>query len=229
LTSAEITFRWNSGNGTQQLPGASTSFATDNPTITSKTSIRATSLTGFAATITAAGGDAVQFTIEVNGVEKYWNGSAWVNSSGYSQSNDAATINTNISSLTLTQLSLIIPIVYLHSFDGSTTPEIDDMQISFNFVGSVIALNEAIIYSNLYDFDGSPIADETVSVRTKTLYGDKTVIDNDYISTTTNSEGYWEISVFFEDVQPSQLQWQILGEEFWTNFRTGINKFSDLL
>ncbi len=103
----------------------------NNPTIKPNAPIGADSLAAFSAVLAAAGNDAVKFVIDVDGTKRYWNGTAWADSSGYVQSNDPTDIDANAGSL-LSQGSLITPIAYLHSDDGSTTPELDEMELSYD-------------------------------------------------------------------------------------------------
>jgi len=90
------------------------------------------SWTSFVETITTVGSDAVKYVLSDDaGVTfKWWSGAAWVVSSGYAESNTGAEINTNIASFPITTDGMKIK-VYLHSNDGTTTPNIDNLTINF--------------------------------------------------------------------------------------------------
>lgn len=98
----------------------STKYLTTDPTLKNTTPVIATAYASFTAGTTVAGSDLVKYQIEVGGVAKYWNGSAWATSNGsYAQSSTAADINTNASTLTAGSTRIV---AVLHSADGSTTP-----------------------------------------------------------------------------------------------------------
>lgn len=88
-----------------------------------------TSLTG---TIVAGGSDAIQFVVSTDGgtTFQYWNGTAWAASSGYAESNPVATISANLMSLTVTDSFLLKG--YIHSGDGSTTPNVSNVVLSYD-------------------------------------------------------------------------------------------------
>jgi len=75
----------------------STGYSTDAQRIKPITRFRAKELISFAETATKASGTALKYTIEIDGQEKYWNGSTVVKSDGtYAQSNMADELNDNI-------------------------------------------------------------------------------------------------------------------------------------
>lgn len=166
LSPPEISFRWNSGFGTQTLPGSPASFPTDNPTIISKSFTRATLFDGFAVDFDFSGSDIVKAIIQVNADQFYHNGSAWVLSSGtYSQSNTIAEINTNISTL-ISDVSDVRPILFLHSDDGSNTPVINDYTLTYEFEGGDEAseLSFCTVFWYAFNPDGSICNDEILAV-----------------------------------------------------------------
>jgi hypothetical protein len=228
LTAAEIAFRWNTGIGTQQLPGATTAFPTDNPTIETNGLVNITKFNGLSATIVAAGGDEIRAVMNVNGIDKYWNSSAWVNSSGYSESNTIADINTNAASL-VSDLSGVAPKFFLHSNDGSTTPEILDFTMIFDFGTSLPLLNENIVYASLYDFGANPLITKNILVQATTfLFGTNSIITSDFILVPVQDNGFFEAKIYTENVEPTSLKWVIADKVINTNFLSGIRKFSEL-
>jgi len=227
LTAAEIAFRWNNGAGTQQLPGADTTFPTDNPNTLPKSGIQATSITGFTDVITETGLDSITYTILVTGVEKYWNGSAWVDSTGYPQTNSASVINANISSLALFGLNSINIKTYFHSEDGSTTPEQDSFTINYEIEPDQPIFTETIITGSLFDI-GASNPDTTITIRpVKYLYGTNSIINNIKIDVSYNS-GNFEARIFVEDEEPDELIWNFGTKEIRTGYISGNIKFSDL-
>lgn len=173
-------------------------YATTNPTIKPTAAIPMQGIFSYINSISATGSDTIKYTIEVQGIEKYWNGSLWVTSSGYTQSNTAAEINSNVSSLNLVSGYNIKPVIYFHSNDGTTTPTITSLTIEYDFwAGSVTAPNECIVWGYIYNADGDPIQNVKVNavLTNVSIYASSIQVAQDPNKTTTNSFGYWELSL----------------------------------
>lgn len=106
-------------------------YSTDSPYIEFNTANNMSSLLTFVESPIISGSDVTKYTVVVDNVSKYWNGSAWATSSGYSQSNTAAEINTNGPTLLSARSSVKIR-TYLYSDDGTTTPTVDYISYSFD-------------------------------------------------------------------------------------------------
>ena len=172
-------------------------YAQTNPTVTPTSTFGADDVSVFISTVTAAGSDAVTFVIEVSGTNMYWTGAAWAASTGYAQSNTAADINTNIDSL-LSTGSSIRPVVYLHSNDGSTTPNVDVIALTYDFFAVPPASPETIVvYGRILDIDSNPVGGCTVEC-TVDQNGDLTTnhwASKYTVQTTSNANGDWELEV----------------------------------
>lgn len=228
LNSAEITFRYNSGNGTQQIPGASTAYAIDNPTIEPANFQLVTNILSFFSTVTFLGNDKITFVLVINGIDYWWNGSIWIMSSGYAESNIYQDINDNLVSLVLPGLSSVKWKAFLHSDNGDTTPVLTDVEFTYEIESQVITLNQAVIFGVRYGLDGNPVANEIIKVNSRWLIGDDTEIDDNQIQTITNQNGEWQIIISYENDLPNFLDWYFGTKYYQTNFVPGINKFSDL-
>jgi hypothetical protein len=234
LTPAEIAFRWNSGAGTQQIPGATTSFPVDNPTLLTINEIRATSFTGLSANITKAGLDDIRAVMVVNGTDKYWDGSNFIDSSDYSESNNVSDINTNALAL-ISELSSVNVKWFFHSDDGTTTPILLDYSISFDNEKVTIILVESVIFGNINKLD-STIPNKIVTVRTfNYVIGTNLITTSDKIPVILNPDGTFRRTLYIEDTIPDGLIWEIVDqfnvyniEEIKTNFLTGVNPFGNL-
>lgn len=229
ITAADVSIRWNGGAGTQTVPGAATAYPTDNPTIETKLKQKFTELLSFASTVSLTGLDDVRYSLVVNGTDKWWNGSIWTDSTGFSETNSIAEVVSNITSLTVSNITEIDLKRYLHSEDGSTTPELDLDQIEFNYIPEGVELNTATITGNVFDIDGTT-SDLTIQVQTvKKVYGSSTIITSDLIPVTYDTDtGEFSIDLYYEDVEPSELRWYFNTTQIVTNFLTGINNFNDL-
>lgn len=126
-------------------------YLTSNPTIKNTSVINADSISNILMSTSISGSDAIKMTIEVDGIEKYWSGTAWATSSGYSQSNILADIVANLSTL-LADNSDIRWILYLHSDDGSTTPAVTQVTISYNLITITVGTNSWVTLTEANDF-----------------------------------------------------------------------------
>lgn len=125
----------------------SSGYAITNPAIKTQYSVIVSALTGFSASVSASGGDAVQYQLLVNGV-CYWYDTInvlWTTATlgTYSQSNTAAQLNSNVSTL-VSALALsgnvyISPVALLHSNNGSTTPTLTSVTVTYSFANSSVA------------------------------------------------------------------------------------------
>lgn len=197
ITAAEISFRWNGGSGTQILPGSTTSFPTDSPAIISKASFSITKLLNFLSNIVEPGSDSVTFVIVVNGVDMYWNGSAWIESSGVLESNTVAEIQAGASFLVSSGAISIKIKVYLTSNDGTTTPEILDFTIEYDFVGAIEDIDLTIVTGKISDIDGISDTDILkIRLNKKVVeYKDSIQITGDEIIITPDSNGNWQAEI----------------------------------
>lgn len=120
------------------------------------------------------GSTSLKFVINVDSTPKYWNGSAWVTSDlSDLQSNDAATINTNIASLSLSTNSMVVPVVLFFTSATQSTPEIASMTFGFDFGGIVADPTKCIVWGYYKDIEGNPVEGATVTfslVRTSKVY-----------------------------------------------------------
>jgi len=146
----------------------------------------------FAATEVVSGSNLVKYVIQVNGTDKYWDGSAWSTSTGYAQSNTQAEINTNVAMLD-TGNSAVKFKVYLYSADGTTTPTVDDLTVSYD-AADTSATEPTFCYLEgyLYDFNG-PVSGQLVEVRPVLGFANSEIfVSHDWQTfDTTASDGYF--------------------------------------
>ncbi len=221
LTPAEISFRWNSGNGTQQIPGATTAYPTDNPSLQPKGPICAvSSLVDFDATVVEPGNDEIRFAIIINGIETYWNGSAWVSSAGYPENNTIAEIKANISSINIVGIVAIGYKAYFHSDDGSTTPQLFDVSFEYNSSETADDVTKCIVWginrkTTNDDFDDSAFVIRLSQDAVK--YLSNIMRDDEIIITPDINTGYWEIALVETATMPDSVYYEFI-------FETDTNK-----
>jgi hypothetical protein len=207
-----------------------------NPTIEGNASWRNEGLDGFTETSTKPGSDEIKYILKKNGSFYYWTGSAWaVSNETYSQANDAATIETNKATFTTVQSNSKFR-AFLHSVDGSTTPELDNLEILYNYSGDPSdELNTCIVWGYTKDIFGNAITDpiyiypnlNVVEYKTNTqiLYNKETI--------TPDSNGYWEAELIVTDdssMTPTpQYVFEIDGVSFTKSIPNEVSvNFNDL-
>jgi len=108
-------------------------YNTSNPVIYPNSGVSTTEFSAFAATIIATGSDAIRFSLKIDGLNYWWDGGAWATSSGYAETNTAAEINAQITTLNafISGEVICVPQIHIHSNDGSTTPQADLVTIDY--------------------------------------------------------------------------------------------------
>lgn len=158
--------------------------------------------------ITESGITAIEYnrhTAEVDGIEMYWNGSAWVASSGFSQSNTTSDYEDNITSLDMSEGVAFRPITYQHSESGTATPAISQIDIVYDFyAGEVTAPSRCTVYNTIYseDEDDTPVENVKVSAylsNPKAIYsgsnGSIKLLNIPIITKYTTAKGYWDMEL----------------------------------
>ena len=148
------------------------------------------------ATITESGNNKVYFVMKRGSDYLYFDGASWVASDkSISQSNTKTEIETNISSL-LTDNQRCKIYIILVSEDGSETPSIDEITITYIFGGLEPSEgNMARIFGYVKDLEENPIEDATVTIEIN-------IDDDEYceaagkimskkVVKTTNDDGYF--------------------------------------
>jgi hypothetical protein len=184
----------------------------------------------FVETATKPTNDEIKYIVSVNNVKKYYNGSAWVNSDGtYAQSNTAAEINTNAATLVSLGSNIIIRDLK-HSNNGDTTPVLSNVKVTFNFSGDAPVLSEATIWGWYFDIAGVPRTTKTIKVQvTRWLFGTRLVTDDDYVDVTISSDGYFEVTLKYEDDIPTELKWLFDDYPIVTDFQAGTSRFKEIM
>lgn len=139
-----------------------TKYSIANPSILQQSSIFTDAISAFTSTSSVSGSDLVKFAVNVDGTDKYHNGTGWTISSGYTQSNTPAEMASNIASLGLTGGADILLKAYLHSDTGATSPQLTSAVLSYDFaVEQPTDTNKCIVYAFLKDFYDVPLSNTT--------------------------------------------------------------------
>lgn len=174
-------------------------YPTSNPTITFTETISMGDLEGVVETSTKTGSDEVQYVQFQGAVPRYWNGASWaISDETYAQANTAAVIETNKATFTSTAVTYKVT-AYLHSADGSTTPELTSLVVTYDFQDPAPCdVDTCVVYGYTYSSSGAALNGKTVSAvlgQEVVEYCDDVVIYKTTVSTTTDSSGYWELQL----------------------------------
>lgn len=187
-------------NFTSPLTVVETLYSVADPTVLVNSGILLDSLVTFTGVVTETGGDLCNFVMNVSGTDKYHDGSSWVASDcSIAQSNTIAEVNTNAATLTTTAITLKIKAV-LNSSDGSTTPSATSVTFTYSFsIAEPTAPNECICFGWEKDAQGNGISGLTVTLNLERVIKHGVfVIANKSVTTTTDSDGYWEFDAIIE-------------------------------
>jgi len=176
-------------------------ISSGDPTIKLNSTFDADALLSFLAVVTVTLPDEVRFTMEVNGIEMWFDGASWATSNGtLAETNTAAEIDTNASALDLSAGVRIRPVVYLHSQDGFTTPGPTITSHTFghdffSFGGDQPEVRECVVFGFEIDNEGNPEVGITVRVINEAFAHSAHFVQPSEASTTTDSNGRWELQV----------------------------------
>jgi hypothetical protein len=185
-------------------------YLTTNPTIEPTGSFEMDGLEGFVETATKSGSDEIKYILKKDNTWYYHNGTSWVVSNqSYSQSNTAVEIQTYKGSFTSTGISFKWR-GFLHSGDGTDTPELDSLTISYDFFSSGESLNKCVVWGYAYDAEGDP-SDDNIIIKLNAgvvKYKTETTIVNETITITPNSNnGYWEVELVENDNMANSVKY----------------------
>lgn len=162
--------------------------------IINKATISTGSLIGFYA-CELNGNTESKYVINLNAVDYYWSGSAWVTSSGSAQSNTADDVNTNIATFAINSSDDVLFKAYIRSVDGYDNPKLDSILIDYSSAPAEPgALSECIVTSVFKDSKGDAIVGATVKFIPNAFWYDQTYVFEETI-TTTDANGEISISI----------------------------------
>jgi hypothetical protein len=172
-------------------------YPIDDPVIELAQSFRIEELLLFLETVVKTGLDDIKYNLKKDSLWHYWDGSAWVVSDvTYTETNDVADIISNISAFTNSAIAFNVKI-FLHSDDGTTTPSISQLEITYDFSGEEEdSLNIVSVYWYSRNADGSvntsPVYAELSSDNVK--YKENVMVAQTKLSVTPDSiTGYAEL------------------------------------
>jgi len=170
-------------------------YFTDD-TIITNSSFVLDELLGFLETSIKTGTDEIKYNLKKGTSWYYWNGTAWAVSNGtYAQANTAAEIQINKATFTTEGVFSAVKI-FLHSVDGSTTPEIDNILITYNFA-NIDTISKCLVWWYNYKEDGTPDTRRCqVYLKDKyVIYKNDIVINRYLYELQPDSDGYVEFNL----------------------------------
>lgn len=187
-------------------------YSVDDPTIAPTAPLTLDSLSSFVADIVAAGSDAVTFFLRIGSTNYWWSGSAWVASDGsFAQSNTAAEVLANAAALPVDDGVYLTPYALLHSDDGMTTPSITSLTIIYDYFGpSPSGPNVCTVFGYILDETKTVVPNARVTVLNPTTFFNQGIVQAQGPTTiTTNSEGYFEVTLAETATVAKRLTWSV--------------------
>lgn len=184
-------------------------YLTTNPRVDINAPFNNEGILSFITTLIIAGLDNIKWLLFKGTTAYYWNGSAWVVSNEtYNQSSTSAEVtekillfnpdNDNISTL----ISF-----FLHSHDGTTTPEAQNLFLTYDFFGGTVNLpNQCEVFGYVFNNDNEPVEDVKITIETMrdtAVYDTESVVCLSTKETYTDIDGYWDINLTETDNMPS--------------------------
>ena len=143
----------------------------------------------------------VRVILKLNGVLTWWDGAAWSTSNGLeAESNTAAEVAANATSLNLTENKNLYVRWLLISTANAETPELSDASVVYNFGGVAVEANKCIIYGYVRNMSGVVLEGVTCkfSLNTKSnkyAEANGNVVSTVPVSVLTDVNGYFEIEL----------------------------------
>jgi len=181
-------------------------YPADNPIIKPYMSIYMNELESGEEIVNKSGLDNIKYNVEISGVWYWINGSGIaepVTADDYSQSNSVAEWNAALTQWDPPQAVYIRFRAFLHSEDGSTTPELDNMVLNYIYRGDPPdTIHTTLLWGRSFDGEGVPVENDIVIVtpaKQVQEYKTNTIILKSELTASSNSEGYWQLYLIESD------------------------------
>ncbi len=145
-------------------------YVTDDPILELNTTFNADALLSFTDSVIGQlpPNTDIRYSIVVNGIPNYWDGSSWTTSNlTYAQTNSATDVNINANALNIStgvQLGLRM---LMRSLDGLATPCIDQTQLTYNLVAPPSGVVVCSVTFETTDIFGKPINNVKIIAETE--------------------------------------------------------------
>lgn len=155
--------------------------------------VTTTRMISLAETVTTALGAEIKYTVNIDNIDMFWNGSTWATSSGSSDTNTVAEINTNIVSLDMSSKVLLTITSYISSTIDDTSL-LDELIVEYDFAPPFIDINKCNVYCELKDSSGEPIVDAKISFIPNSFWYEGAYIFEE-VSVKTDLNGFADIEI----------------------------------
>lgn len=186
-------------------------YSTANPTIEGNTSWLTDGIEAFTATDTITGDDNIKYVLKKGTDWYYWTGTAWAVSSDYAQSSTESDIDTNIAAFTTDQATVKFK-AYLHSEDGTSTPEISNLEINYSYGGETQStINTCVLWGYSYNPDNTVNTEQIKIELVSPVYQYKinVGVSNTDIYVTPSATGYWEVELIENENMVSNAKYKV--------------------
>jgi hypothetical protein len=160
------------------------------------------------------GSTQVKVALKIDGVLKYWNGSAWVNSNGTeAQSNNVVDFNAGLDALELGSNSEILIRWILITSSNTDTPSLSESTVEYDFGAIASEAATCLVYGYVRDLANNPLSGATVkfTLNQKTgVYAEANhnIIDK-AVTVTTDVNGYFESPLIRSSEFEDEVEYQV--------------------
>jgi hypothetical protein len=188
------------------------------------------SLTEYIQTATVPGSTSLKIILKIDGLLKWFDGMAWVESNGTeAEANTAAELDEETLALLVLGVNSSVFIRWLFTTASNTaTPELDEATISYNFGAIETDLATCIVFGYVRDILGAPIKDVKCTftlVAAKKSYqeANNNVILSPSVSVLTDVNGYFSAALVRTSEYESGGEYQIVFEKAETVASKGVS------
>lgn len=172
-------------------------YPTDNPYATWNDILQTDELITWAETsVSSPAFTALKYIVQIDAQDKYWTGSVWADSDGtYAQSNTVSELSDNFATL---DLSLGVDSTFkffLHSDDGTVTPSLTTITVTYDFYEVPTVINECIITGHVKDMSGNPVDGAQLKFYEQDPFWHGDTLISLEKTILTDSQGYFEESI----------------------------------
>lgn len=175
-------------------------YPLDNPTVEINSRWYLDELESFTESSTKTGSDQIKYILKKDDTWYWFNAGVLSTSNGtYTQANTAAEIQTYKALFTVIRIYFAVKL-FLHSADGTTSPEIDTLTIQYSYAGETPdTINKCLVYNDLKGFTGTAKTTPfyVYPINRVVTYKGATLLEDfpDVIKVTPDSTGYWEVEL----------------------------------
>lgn len=195
-----------------------TEFSMSNPSIYPTVPLTLDQITDLSAVVIASGSDGVKFQQLVGSTLYWWDGDEWTEATAdtYTEANTAAEALAHMDTLPGVDDGIFYaPVMLLHSADGSTTPELESVTVTYSFhADEPTRPNVCTVWGYILSPAGAPVANAVISAVSATpppatYVASEHIVAQGTPTARSNSQGYFEMDLIETETTSKQLTFSV--------------------